>query len=127
MVSVPPTILLYERALSLSKASCAKVEASVILFPNELLLVVWTIKPARANRAMDNITIATSTSTSEKPLGILDGVNVLSPENEFELVFAKPVPMNSNGWRGRVGSVELYNYFNRLEAMANKLKVKHRP
>jgi hypothetical protein len=94
MVSVPPTILLNERALSLSKASWANVEASVILFPNELLLVVWTIKPARANSAMDNMTIATSTSISEKPLGILDGVNVLSPKNEFELVCAKPIPMD---------------------------------
>jgi hypothetical protein len=95
MVSTPPTILLYDRALSLSKASWAKVEASVIWFPNELLLVVWTIKPAKASRAMDNITIATSTSISEKPFAILEGINVLSPKSEFEVVFARPVPMNS--------------------------------
>ncbi|MBP1696428.1 MAG: hypothetical protein H6Q41_1616 [Deltaproteobacteria bacterium] len=105
MESVPPTILLYERALNLSKASWAKVEASVILCPNELFFVVWTIKPARANNAIDNMTIAISTSTSEKPfgiLGILDGVNVSSPKNEFELVVAKPVPMDSDYGRGKM-------------------------
>jgi len=83
MTSVPPVMLLYGRPLNLSKASWAKVEASVILLPNELFLVVWTIKPAKANNVIDKITIAISTSISEKPLDFLDGTNVEPPENGF--------------------------------------------
>lgn len=76
---------------------------------------------------MDNMTIATSTSISEKPLGILEGVNVLSPQNGFELVFAKPVPMNLGDRKERVGSIKLYNGFNMLGAISNKLRAGHRP
>jgi len=107
MVSVPAVILLYERALNLSKASWAKVEASVILFPNELFLVVWTIKPAKANNDIDNITIAISTSISEKPLDILGGVNVLSPENDFDLMKCKTY---TNEFRPMRGGQVNYNF-----------------
>jgi hypothetical protein len=64
------------------------VEASVKLLANELFLVVWTIKPAKANSVIDKITIAISTSISEKPLDILGGANVLSP-NDFDLMRCK--------------------------------------
>jgi hypothetical protein len=76
---------------------------------------------------MDNMTIATSTSISENPLDILDGVNVLSPQNGFELVCAKHVPMNSDDRGEKTGGIKLYNGFNGLGAEANKLRAGHRP
>ena len=57
----------HRATLNVSKAPCANVEASVTWDPNELFLVVVTIKPASANRAIASMTRAIKVSMSVKP------------------------------------------------------------
>ena len=62
--------------LNRSSVSWANVAASVKWPPEALFLVVVTIKPARANNAIDKMTKATSISIKVKPFVFLKGFKV---------------------------------------------------
>jgi hypothetical protein len=65
------------------------VAASVKWPPEALFLVVETIKPARANNAIDKMTNATSISIKVKPFLFLEGFKVQSPEGDFDFRYCK--------------------------------------
>jgi hypothetical protein len=51
--------------------------------PKELFLVVESIKPARANRAIAKINKAMITSISEKPFVLFNTFNVAPPKIDY--------------------------------------------
>jgi hypothetical protein len=65
------------------------VAASVMLLPKELFLVVATIRPARANRAIDKMNKAIRASMSENPFALLNDFNLTPPTWKFILLFAE--------------------------------------
>jgi len=98
------------------------VTASVRWPPKELLLVVVTIKPAKANNETDKITNAISTSISENPLDFLKRLKVSPPGIDFELIGAKPVPIDFGFLGGKNRRIELFNRLKGLEAEIEHLE-----
>jgi hypothetical protein len=109
--------------------SWAKVAASVKCPPPELFIVVVAINPARARSDTDRMTKATRISINVKPFDFLKSSNASPPESGFGfgVVFAKPVPMDSDYWKERECSMKLYNGFHWLGAAADKLREEHMP
>ncbi len=89
--------------------------ASVRWPPKELVLVVVTIKPAKANNETDKMTKAISTSMSENPFDFIVRFNVSPPIIEFWLLDAKPVPRGFGIVETEYRLTELFNRLNRLE------------
>ena len=87
-------------ALNSSNLSWAKVAASVMWPPKELFFVVVTMRPARANKEKERMTMATNTSINVNPLDLNNGFNSKSPFRRiFTLKVAKPIPRGFTGKR----------------------------
>jgi hypothetical protein len=66
--------------------------------PKELFFVVVTIRPARANKEKERMTMATNTSSNVNPLDLNNGFNRESPFRRiFTLKVAKPIPKRFQG------------------------------
>jgi hypothetical protein len=83
-------ILIRGDTLNRSSMSCANVAASVRWPPEALFLVVETIKPAKANNAIDKITKETSTSTNVKPFDMFEGFKYYLPDMVLNLSLQTP-------------------------------------
>jgi hypothetical protein len=68
--------------------------------PKELFFVVVTMRPARANKEKERMTMATNTSINVNPLDLNNGFNSKSPFRRiFTLKVAKPIPRGFTGKR----------------------------
>jgi hypothetical protein len=95
------------------------VAASVKWLPNELFLVDVTIKPARPNRAMDNITNAINTSIKENPFSLINGLIMKAPcEMVLQWGLQKVYQRIFPPWPRKDDDLKMNNRFNRLETKA---------
>jgi len=70
LVSAPETIFAHGVTLSSSNLSWPNVAASVNRPPKDEFRVVVAIKPAKANKEMDRMTMAIKISINVKPFGV---------------------------------------------------------